>query len=132
MRSQQPKVLKELEEEVQLPQKPVEIDDDVVDSIAALTNLSFGDVRSQIAEKGFKTIAIKALKSFKETYYQQWLGQLCDEEELDELKILTDCLISIEEGIQNCKDETQKIILNKEAKEIKNMIDRIKNAPKPD
>lgn len=130
MRSQHPEIMKKVElENPQLvhKSKSSQIDDDVIDSIAALTNLSFGDVRSQISENGFETIAVQALKSFKKSYYQQWLGQLSDEEELDELKILTDCLISIDEELENCKDENRKIILSKEAQDIKDMIDRVRD-----
>lgn len=100
--------------------------DELIDSLAFLLGISFGDVRSGLSEDRFEEMAIKALRNFKQRYYKQFLGDPSrSDEELNDLKLLQDSLDSVE--LELCKvDETnRRIQLEKEKIEIQAAIRRL-------
>lgn len=50
------------------------VPDDVIDSIAMLTGMSIGDIRSAINDDNYVSISLMALSSFRHSFYQYGLG----------------------------------------------------------
>ena len=71
---------------------------DIVEAIAILTDCTPGDVFYKIEDGGFVDVAIEALKAFSRDYYK--MDRIEDSDPVDDLKILTDCLLDLKSELK--------------------------------
>jgi len=100
------------------------LEDDIIDSISALTGLSLGDVRANILDGKYIDLSVQALKSFKLKYYQDLLGNKEETTESDDVSLLKECLREIKIEMLVSDDEARQEELENEAVELQAMIER--------
>lgn len=100
--------------------------DELIDSLAFLLGISFGDVRAGLNADRFEEMAIQALRNFRQRHYKTFLGDPnFTDEELDDMRLLKDSLDSVE--LELCKTDNRdyRIQLEKEKIEIRAAIRRL-------
>ena len=84
--------------------KRPELQSDVLDAIALLTNRTPGDVHYQIMDGKFKELAIDALLAFSRNYHM--MDRKEDSEPVDDITILQRCLKDLKSELDIATDPT--------------------------
>lgn len=102
---------------------PVPVNDNVIDSLSMLTGLSIGDIKSSINDGNFEELALSALSSFKDKYYDIVLGNNANNK-LDETEVLMTVLDEVNNELLTCNEESRNTLL-KEKESLELMIKRV-------
>jgi hypothetical protein len=85
--------------------KRPELQSDILDAIALLTNRTPGDVHYQIMDGKFKELAIDALLAFSRDYHM--MDRKEDSEPVDDITILQRCLKDLKSELEVTTDLTE-------------------------